>query len=294
MESMERKVVVITGGTSGIGQAAAVTLASLGARIILIARDAERAEATLAQLREKSPSSEQDVAHSVYWADLSRVAEVKRVAQEIAAAEPRIDALINNAGGIFARRQVTLEGLERTFATNHVSYFVLTEGLRERLLGSTPARVINTASDVHRGAKMDFDDLQSEKGYSGFGVYAKSKLCNVLFTRELARRLAGSGVTANCLHPGVVATRFGQDRGQDGGDPSAASFLRSTGIPPEEGAQTIIYLASSPEVAQVSGQYFYQCRVKAPSSDAQDDRTAQRLWRETLRVVGGGEESRGA
>ena len=154
--------------------------------------------------------------------------------------------------------------------------------------------MINTASDVHRGARLDFDDLQSEKEYSGFGVYAKSKLCNVLFTRELARRLAGSGVTANCLHPGVVATRFGQDRGQDGGDPSAASFLRSTGIPPEEGAQTIIYLASSPEVAQVSGQYFYQCRAKAPSSEAQDDRTAHRLWKETLRLAGGGAESRGA
>src|SRR5258708_36103684 len=235
MESMQGTIIVITGGTSGIGQAAAVPLAGLGARIILIARDAERAEATLAQLREPSPRSEPDAAHSVYWADLSRVAEVKRVAQEIAAAEPRIDVLINNAGGIFARRQVTPEGLERTFATNHMSYFVLTEGLRERLLGSTPARVINTASDVHRGARLDFDDLQSEKEYSGFGVYAKSKLCNVLFTRELARRLAGSAVTANCLHPVGVATRFGQDRGQDGGDPSAARFPRGTGIPPQEG-----------------------------------------------------------
>ena len=284
---MEGKTVVITGGTSGVGHAAAVELAGLGARIVLIARDAERAGSTLAELGK-------NVAHGVYYADLSLAAEVKRVAREIAAAEPRIDALINNAGGIFARRQVTAEGWERTFATNHVAYFALTGGLRERLLASAPARVINTASEVHRGARLDFDDLQSEKGYSNYGAYGKSKLCNILFTRELARRLAGTGVTANCLHPGVVATRLGQDRGPVEGDPFAANFLRGNGMTPEEGARTIVYLASSPEVSHVTGQYFDQCRAKAPSREAQDDKTGERLWAETLRIAGGGKEGQGA
>src|SRR5258708_3914746 len=172
MSGMRGKVVVLTGGTSGIGEAAAVRLAKMGARLVLVAHDASRAEATLKRLQKASPGT----AHASHLADLSLVSETQRVAREIAAAEPRIDVLINNAGLICARRQVTAEGYELTFATNHLAYFVLTHGLLAPLLASAPARIVNTASEDHRVAKLDFVDLQSEYGYSGFGGYAKSKL----------------------------------------------------------------------------------------------------------------------
>jgi NAD(P)-dependent dehydrogenase (short-subunit alcohol dehydrogenase family) len=217
----ERKVFVITGATSGIGQVAAETLAAMGGRIVQIARDPARGEAAMARLQAISP----DVRHSIHYADLSRLGEMKRVGREIAQAEPRIDILINNAGAMFGFRQLTEDGIERTFALNHLAYFVLTDALRERLLASAPARVINTSSDAHRAGTLDFDDLQSERAYrsglwewarfggAGYRVYARSKLCNILFTRELARQLAGTGVTANCFHPGFVATRFGDQAG---------------------------------------------------------------------------------
>jgi NAD(P)-dependent dehydrogenase (short-subunit alcohol dehydrogenase family) len=224
------------------------------------------------------------VAHAVYYADLSRLAQMKRVAAEIAAAESRIDVLINNAGALFTPRQVTEDGLELTFATNHVSYFVMTHFLRERLIAAAPARIINTSSDAHRHARLDFNDLQSEKGYRGFSVYSRSKLANVLFTRELARRLEGTGVSANSLHPGFVATRFGDN---NGGRPSAVfGFLKKFAISPEKGAATIIYLATSDETAAITGQYFYKCRVATPSKQAQDDESAKRLWQETARLAG--------
>jgi NAD(P)-dependent dehydrogenase (short-subunit alcohol dehydrogenase family) len=212
--TIRRKVVVITGATSGIGRIAAERLAGRGARIVMVARDRERAEGTLALLREVGP----DAAHRVHYADLSLIADVKRVGAEIAAAEPRVDVLINNAGSMFGARKITAEGLERTFALNHMSYFVLTHGLRERLHAAAPSRVVNTASAAHLRATLDFDDLQSSGTYRARVAYGRSKLCNILFTRELARRLAGTGVTANCLHPGFVATNFGQrDAGPFGG-----------------------------------------------------------------------------
>jgi NAD(P)-dependent dehydrogenase (short-subunit alcohol dehydrogenase family) len=203
MSGMQGKVVVLTGGTSGIGEAAAIKLTRMGARLVLVARDEARAKAAIKRLQKISPGIAPP--HTAHLADLSLVDETRRVAREIAATEPRIDVLINNAGLICARRQVTVERYELTFATNHLAYFVLTHGLLPRMLASAPARIVNTASEVHRGAMLDFGDLQSEHGYSGFGAYAKSKLANVLFTSELARRLFGSGVTANSLHPGVVS-----------------------------------------------------------------------------------------
>ena len=206
---MKGKTVVITGGTSGIGEIAAEQLAQMGARIVLIARDKSRGEATLARLRERAPG----LAHTVHCADLARIPEMKRVAAQIAESEPRIDVLINNAGAMFGSRQLTGDGLEYTFALNHMAYFVVTEGLRERLQASAPARIINTSSAAHRGARLDFDDLQLVKDFSAMKAYSRSKLCNILFTRELARRLHGTGVTANCLHPGFVATRFGDQSG---------------------------------------------------------------------------------
>jgi NAD(P)-dependent dehydrogenase (short-subunit alcohol dehydrogenase family) len=277
---MKGKIVVITGGTSGIGEVAALELAQMGARIVLVAREEPRADATLARLRERAPG----LAHTVHYADLIRLAEAKRVAAQIADTEPRIDVLINNAGAMFAARQVTQDGLERTFALNHMAYFVVTEGLRERLAASAGARIVSTASDAHRGATLDFDDLQSEKGFSAMKAYGRSKLCNILFTRELARRLHGTGVTANCLHPGFVATRFGD---QSGGLIShMVRLAKFFAISPAEGAKTIVHLASSPEVAGVSGKYFYKCREAKPSPQAQDDQAASALWQRSAALAG--------
>ncbi|HEV2350674.1 MAG TPA: SDR family oxidoreductase [Terriglobia bacterium] len=277
---MQGKVVVMTGATSGIGQVAAEALAGMGARIVQVARDKTRGGAALERLRHIAPG----IAHSIHYADMSRVSEMNRVAASIAAAEPRIDVLINNAGAMFGSRQVTRDGLEMTFALNHMAYFVLTHGLRDRLVASAPARVVNTSSDAHRGAHLDFSDLQAAQGYAGFKVYGRSKLCNILYTRELARRLTGTGVTANCLHPGFVATRFGD---QSGG---AAAFgirlAKLFAISPQKGAETIIYLASSPEVASASGGYYYKCKLATPTREAQDDNAAQRLWLESAKLAG--------
>jgi NAD(P)-dependent dehydrogenase (short-subunit alcohol dehydrogenase family) len=274
------KTVVITGGTSGIGQVTAETLAGMGARIVLVARNPSRGETTMTRLRAKGPGA----THAIHYADLSRLSEMKRVGREIAAAEPRIDILINNAGAMFTRREVTEDGLELTFATNHVSYFVLTHLLRDNLLASAPARVISTSSHAHKGAKLDLNDLQLAKGYSGFKAYGRSKLCNILFTRELARRLTGSGVTANCLHPGFVATRFG-DQAQGFGA-RVFGLLKNFAISPERGADTIIYLASSDAPAKVTGGYFYKREETTPTSEARDDQSARRLWEETAQLAG--------
>jgi retinol dehydrogenase 12 len=277
---MQGKTVVITGGTSGIGEVAALALAKMGARIILVARDRFRGEATLARLRDSAPGT----VHSLYFADLLRLAEMKRVAAEIADHESRIDVLINNAGALFAKRRLTEDGLEHTFALNHMAYFVMTEGLRERLLASRPARIINTASAAHQGATLDFDGLQSAKSFGARKAYGQSKLCNILFTRELARRLHGTGVTANCLHPGFVATRFGDQSG--GLIARLVWFAKFFAISPAEGAETIVYLASSPDVAEVTGQYFSKSEPTTPSAAAQDDRSALLLWQRSAALAG--------
>ena len=277
---MRGKTVVITGGTSGIGEVAAVTLARMGARIVLIARDKIRADATLARLREYPPG----IAHTSHFADLSRLAEMKRVAAQVAELEPRIDVLINNAGALFATRRLTEDGLECTFALNHMAYFVVTEGLRERLSASAPARIINTASGAHEGATLDFDDLQSAKNFGGMKAYRRSKLCNILFTREVARRLRDTGVTANCLHPGFVATRFGDQSG--GWMSQIVRLAKFFAISPAKGAQTIVYLASSPDVAKMTGRYFYESIPAIPSRAAQDDRAASLLWQRTAALAG--------
>lgn len=280
MAEMRGKVVVITGATSGIGLVAAEKLAGMGARIVMVARDRSRGEATLARLREVGPGVE----HTLHYADLSKIAEMKRVAAEISAAEPRIDVLINNAGALFSSRQITADGLEKTFALNHMSYFVVTLGLADRLRATPGARVVNTSSNAHRRGRLDLDDLQSEKNYRGFPVYGVSKLCNILFTRELARRWAGTGVTANSLHPGFVSTRFGDESGGWFGRLIGAAKLFA--ISPEKGAETIVYLASAGEVEGVSGKYFFECREVSPTRAAQDDEAAQRLWRESARLAG--------
>jgi len=289
---MKGKVIVITGATSGIGQVAAEKLAGMGARIVQIARDRQRGEAAIERLRQLAPG----IPHAIHYADLLRIAEMQRVAAEIAAREPRIDVLINNAGAMFGSRRLTEDGLERTFALNHMSYFVLTDGLRPRLAASAPARVVNTSSDAHQPFTLDFDDLQSEKAYRpnffewmryggpAFKVYGRSKLCNILFTRELARRLPGTRVTANCLHPGFVATRFGDESGGLMG--FGIRVGKKFALTPEKGAETLVYLASSPEVAAVTGQYFYKCRPATLTAEAQNDDKARRLWQESERIAG--------
>ncbi|MFL5093343.1 MAG: SDR family oxidoreductase [Xanthobacteraceae bacterium] len=278
---MRSKTVVITGATSGLGLIAAERLAAMGARLVIVARSRRRGENALARLAAHGPG----IAHSIHYADLSRLTEMKRVGAEIAAAEPRIDVLINNAGCMFGRRELTEDGLERTFALNHVAYFVLTQLLRDRLVAAAPARIVNTASDAHLREELDFGDLQFAKGYRFRAAYGRSKLANILFTRELARRLAGTGVTANALHPGFVATDLGQrDNGLLAILIRLAMLVRAG--PAEKGAETIVYLASSPEVAEVSGSYFYDCRLATPSSEAQNDDNARRLWVETARIAG--------
>jgi NAD(P)-dependent dehydrogenase (short-subunit alcohol dehydrogenase family) len=281
--AIQDKVVVITGATSGIGRIAAEKLAGQGARIVMIARDRGRAEETLARLREVGPGAD----HRVHYADLSLIADVKKVGAEIAAVEPRVDALLNNAGSMFGRRLITPEGHERTFVLNHMSYFVLTHCLRENVVAAAPARIVNTASAAHLRATLDFADLQTRNRYVPTLAYGRSKLANILFTRELGRRLAGTGVTANCLHPGFVATNFGQrDAGLFGWGLRLAMLFAAR--PPEPGADTIVHLAGSPAVEGVSGRYFYNSREITPSAAAQDDAVAARLWRESEKIAGFG------
>jgi NAD(P)-dependent dehydrogenase (short-subunit alcohol dehydrogenase family) len=251
----------------------------MGAHLVMVARDRARGEAMLARLDARAPGR----SHTVHYADLSRLKEVRRVAREIAAAETRVDVLINNAGAVFSRRTVTEDGLERTFALNHMAYFVLTAGLVGRLVASAPARVVNTASNAPRKGRIDFTDLQSERSYRAFAVYGTSKLCNILFTRELARRLSDLGVAANSFSPGFVATRYGDEAGG-----LHAPFLRVAKLfagRPELGAETLLWLASSPDVAEISGEYFYRGRRGTLTADAQDDVLARRLWAESEAIA---------
>ena len=270
MPDMQGKTVVITGATSGIGEVAAIRLAEQGARIVHVARDPARAAATQNQLHRANPG----VIHAMHIADLSLLSEMKRVAQAIATSEPRIDVLIPNAGAMFNRRTVTADGLEKTFALNHMGYFIPTLALLPNM--AEGGRIVVTASNAHRGAALDFGDLQSAHGYSGFSVYSRSKLMNILFTRALARRL-DRGITVNALHPGFVATRFGDESG--GLMQPLLKVVKPVGaIKPEEGAQTIIWLASSPEAANINGGYFYECKPHTPTVHALNDADGERLW----------------
>ncbi len=279
---MRGKTIVITGATSGIGEVAAERLAEQGARLILIGRgrDPARADGVLARMSRIAPAVE----HRLILADLSRLKQMKALAAAIAGAEPRVDVLINNAGALFARRQMTEDGLERTFALNHMAYFVLTAGLADSLKAAG-GRIVCTASEAHRGAgSLEIDDLPAPRRYSGIKAYSRSKLCNILFTRELARRLAGTGVTANCLHPGFVATRFGDAGG--GWLSLAVRAAKLFAISPEKGAETIVYLASAPEAAGVTGGYFHKCRLAGSTPDAQNDELAAVLWAKSARIAG--------
>jgi len=286
---LRSKTAVVTGASIGIGRAVAKALALEGVRVVAVARRKDLIEKLAREVQ-----AEGGAAVIPLTQDIMQENAAKTLAAAATAELGHVDILINNAGAMFGSRQVA-EGLERTFALNHVAYFVLAHVLRERLVASAPARVVNTASDAHRGARLDFDDLQSAAAYRGsvgewlrhggpgFKVYGRSKLCNILFTRELARRLTGTGVTANSLHPGFVATRFGD---QSGGLISfGVRVAKRFALSPQQGAETLIYLASSREVAGVTGEYFHKCRPATPTREARDDASARRLWTATAALA---------
>lgn len=265
------KTVVVTGATNGIGRAAAVELGRRGARLVLVGRDKGRCADTAAEVRGTGASAE------TVTADLSLMSETRRAAAEVLALCPRLDVLVNNAGAIMPERRLTAEGHEATLALNHLSYFLFTKLLTDRLKASSPARVVVVASDAHRSAgAFPFEDLKAEKSFVPMLRYGETKLANILFTRALAKRLEGSGVTANALHPGVVATGFGAD--SKGVVRLFVRFARPFLLTPEQGAETIVHLAAAPEVSGVSGRYFAKSREKTPRGPALDDAAAERVW----------------
>jgi NAD(P)-dependent dehydrogenase (short-subunit alcohol dehydrogenase family) len=269
---MGEKICLITGATSGIGKATAMGLADTGASVVMVGRDRGRGEAALAEVKAKSANASVEL----MLADLSSQEEIRRLADEFKEAYQRLDVLVNNAGVIRSKRVATADGIETTFAVNHLAYFLLTDLLLDVLKASAPSRIINVASGEQRNGTIDFDDLQGENGYKGAKAYSQSKLANVLFTYELARRLEGTGVSANCLHPGVVGTNLGS--GVSGVFGFMVRALTPLMKSPQKGAETSIYLASSPEVEGLSGRYFVK-KAEARSSDVSyDERIARRLW----------------
>jgi NAD(P)-dependent dehydrogenase (short-subunit alcohol dehydrogenase family) len=287
----EGEVCVVTGANAGIGLETARALARLGATVVLTSRDRARGEAAKDDIGKSAPGAALDLVAL----DLASLASVRAAAAEIAGRHARIDVLVNNAGVYFSHRAETRDGLEMTFGVNHLGPFLFTCLLLDRLRAAAPARIVNVASHEHtRTAGLDFDDLQATRGYSGIAAYRRSKLANVLFTRELARRLAGSGVTANALHPGSVRTQIGRDGDARGLHRLFIALASPFLIGPERGARTSVFVATSPEIAGVSGRYFARCRERAPSRPALDDAAARRLWDESARLVGYEEGGAGA
>jgi NAD(P)-dependent dehydrogenase (short-subunit alcohol dehydrogenase family) len=280
---MTGKTVIITGANSGIGLETAVGLARAGAKTVITARDRGRGEAALNDIRART--GHDDVELVLF--DLGSLASVREGAADILARYPRIDVLVNNAGVVLSDRRETEDGFEATFAVNHLGPFLLTELLLDRIKQSAPARIVNVASTAHQGARkgLDFDDLQSTRAYGGMQVYSKSKLANIYFTTELARRLEGSGVTVNSLHPGTVATGYGRDGDSSGLLAFGLKVIKPFILSAAQGARTSIYLASSPDVEGVTGQYFVKNKARKPSSVAQDDEAARRLWKISEELV---------
>lgn len=278
---MQNKVCLVTGATNGIGKVTALELAKRGATVIVVGRNPEKTEMVVNEIRAQSGSDNVKKA----LADLSSLADVRALAEEFRNKYSRLDVLVNNAGGYFNTRQLSADGYEMTFALNHLSYFLLTVSLLDMLKASAPARIVNVASDAHRSGRIDFNNLQAEKNFNGFAVYGRSKLANILFTYELAKRLHGTNVTANALHPGFVATGFGSNNGaliRIG----VAIMTRLMGISPEEGAKTTLHLASSPEVEGVSGKYFDKCKAVSSSTASYEVAARERLWEISEQLCG--------
>lgn len=280
MMTMQGKVCLITGATNGIGKATALALAQMGATVVIVGRNPAKCAAVVGEIQHLSGND----AVEALVADLSIMAEVRRVAEQFKAKYQKLHVLVNNAGGAFGKRQATSEGFERTFALNHLNYFLLTSLLLDTLKASAPARIVNVSSDAHKRAHLDFDDLQSEKGSFVFNAYGRSKLAVVVFSYELARRLSGTGVTCNVLHPGLVRTGFASNLGAV---PSAAIgfFMRFVGLTPEQGAQTSVYLATSPAVENVTGKYWEKSREVPSGRVAYDEATWTRLWEDSDKMV---------
>ena len=277
---MAGRMVLVTGATSGIGRATALGLATMGAHIAITGRDRRRTDDAAREIRAAGAGGV-----DVFVVDLSSQAQVRRLAREVLDGLPRIDVLVNNVGGYWSTRHVTADGLERTFALNHLAPFLLTNLLLAQLERNAPARVVTVASNAHATGRIDFDDLQGERSYSGGRAYGQSKLANVLFTYHLARRLRGCAVTANALHPGLVRTSFGAE------DPARIQrllvpLLRPVMKSPAQGAATSIHLASVPELEQVSGRYFANRRPTRSSTRSYDQAVAARLWDVSAELVG--------
>ena len=279
---MTGRVCLVTGASSGLGEATAVALAAQGARVILLCRDPARGARATAEVTRRTGST----AVELVLADLGSLASIEEAARAVAFAHLRLHVLVNNAGVVALRRGLTADGFETTFGVNHLGAFALTNRLLPLLRAGAPSRVVTVSSDAHRGVALDFDDLQGERRYSFWTAYQRSKLANILFTAELARRLSGSGVTANALHPGAVRTGLGDGHGRlwDLLARSIKLFFKS----PARGARTQVYLATSPEVAEASGGYYVDCRPARPSAAARDERAQARLWDVSRAMTGTG------
>ena len=274
--SMSGKTCLVTGANSGIGKVTATELARLGAHVVMVCRDRARGEAALAEIKQGTGNDQVEL----MLCDLSSQADIRRFADEFKATHDRLDVLVNNAGVYLRKRETTVAGIEMTFAVNHLAYFLLTNLLLDLLKQSAPSRIVSVSSDAHKHGHINFDDLHGEKSYSGVKAYCHSKLANILFTRELAKRLAGTRVTANCLLPGAVATGIFRALPKP-----IEAIIKLLTISPKKGAQTSVYLASSPAVAEVTGKYFVRSAEARPSAEAQDDSVAARLWAESARLT---------
>lgn len=280
LESLSDRVVMVTGATSGLGRAVAERLARFDARLVLVARDQRKAEAALASLQQVTGNN--DVSYLL--ADLSSTDDIRRLSSRFHDRFDRLDVLINNAGGVFFRRRVSGDGLEMTFALNHLGYYTLTCLLADVLIKSAPARVVNVASGSHRSAEIDFDDLQMERGYGPLKAYGRSKLANVLFNYELARRLEPFGVTANALHPGFLRTDIAANNGFVGR--ALRKLMDLWARPVEEGVEAVLALATRPDLRDVSGQYFVGSHPARSSEISYDEAAARRLWQASESLTG--------
>jgi len=282
MSEVEGITCVVTGATSGIGRVTALELARMGARVVLVSRTRERGRQTLMEICRDTGRTQVDL----LVADLSSREDVRRLAGELTVRYPQIDVLVNNAGAIFTRRQESVDGVEMTLALNHLGYFHLTTLLLDTLRRSAPCRVINVASEAHRGARLDLDDLQLARRYSGWRAYANSKLCNLLFTYELARRVEGTGIAVHAVHPGTIASGFGRNT------PGFFRSLVRLGSPfmgtPEKGARTVIHLATAPDVADAPAAYWISDRIRRSSAASRHPETAARLWALSEELVAAG------
>ena len=271
---------MVTGASSGIGASAAQELARRGATVVAVGRDEKRLQQVSEQIRAVNPAA----ASEPLRADFASQSQVRRLGRDLLDRHPRIDVLVNNAGLVSGKRSLTEDGYETTFAVNHLAPFLLTNLLLERLMASAPARVVTTSSDAHRGGRIELDDLQGERRWSSWSAYSNSKLANVLFTRALARRVEGKAVVANCLHPGVIRTRLG--RGTPApirlGWRAVSLFFKSA----DRGAETIVYLATSPQAGEITGGYFVDSRQTRPSARAADDGIAEQLWARSEELTG--------